>query len=119
MPRTTKLAFAAACLAALFLSFYGVGCTRRNAARPGTLAMWERQLGLKPRAIETQTMAEPKRRIADNSAPRCWKDRMTPAMLRADIARLEAERGGSRVSGNWRGIDLSTLPPSQAQFLKI
>jgi hypothetical protein len=88
------------------------GCTSRSSiARPGIIARWEKTLG------QPKEASVPRRALADAPGARCLKDRLSAANLRADIAALEARRGGARVTGRWRNVDRSQMPPPQGQFL--
>lgn len=117
-PRNRKLYFALGLGFSVCLGYalqFATSQSFGHKARRGTIAQWEHRLYGDTWA-ETQDSA-PKRGVADAQQPRCLKDRLTLENLRADIARLEKERGGQPVQGKWAGVDKSSLSPAQGEFL--
>lgn len=55
---------------------------------------------------------------SSNKAGMCLKDVFTTATLKKEVADYERKITGSPVRGEWRHLDLSTLPIPQANFLK-
>ncbi|MES2526802.1 MAG: hypothetical protein V4598_06930 [Bdellovibrionota bacterium] len=71
-----------------------------------------------PSLISYKAENKKTRSLASDEAPKCMRDLYSVETLKNEVRELEEMMDTNRISGQWKHLDLTTLPTSAAVFLK-
>ncbi len=100
-------------VAGMIFLVVGVGCTPSQ-FKPGLMAKWSKKLNIDHEAAR-RFPAESA--YSEDGKLECLKDRVQLKFLKDDIASEERRRRGNPLKMVWHGMDFSSLPLTQSQFL--